>query len=93
MTHTVYLQPSYCKDSQHNWLWTNQGASKSPPDETRCLCQQYTWGEWEKIQFVDDETSALPCVHNWSGWPGAYCLKCGINDPGEQAIADEWKGE
>lgn len=25
--------------------------------------------------------------HNWSGWPGAYCLNCGAGDPGEDALA------
>lgn len=28
--------------------------------------------------------------HWWSGWPGAYCLKCGSEDPMEIAIADNW---
>lgn len=26
--------------------------------------------------------------HRWSGWPGAWCLDCGIEDPLEQALAD-----
>jgi hypothetical protein len=26
--------------------------------------------------------------HNWSGWPGAWCLDCGCEDPRETAIAD-----
>lgn len=26
--------------------------------------------------------------HHWSGWPGAFCLKCGCEDPMEQALAD-----
>jgi hypothetical protein len=26
--------------------------------------------------------------HRWSGWPGAWCLDCGISDPTEQGIAD-----
>ena len=25
--------------------------------------------------------------HRWSGWPGAYCLKCGSDDPIESALA------
>jgi len=25
--------------------------------------------------------------HKWSGWPGCYCLDCGIDDPQELAIA------
>ena len=29
-------------------------------------------------------------IHTWSGWPGAYCLKCGIDDPLEKAIALNW---
>jgi len=27
--------------------------------------------------------------HSWSGWPGAFCLRCGMPDGMEQAIADE----
>jgi hypothetical protein len=26
--------------------------------------------------------------HRWSGWPGAWCLDCGCNDPMEQMLAD-----
>jgi len=26
--------------------------------------------------------------HRWSGWPGAWCLDCGIDDPWEVALAD-----
>lgn len=26
--------------------------------------------------------------HWWSGWPGAYCLKCGAEDPTEIALAE-----
>lgn len=25
--------------------------------------------------------------HRWSGWPGAWCLDCGCEDPFETAIA------
>jgi hypothetical protein len=25
--------------------------------------------------------------HHWSGWPGAWCLDCGIEDPVEIALA------
>lgn len=25
--------------------------------------------------------------HHWSGWPGAFCLHCGADDPMEAAIA------
>jgi hypothetical protein len=25
--------------------------------------------------------------HRWSGWPGAYCLDCGAEDPIEAALA------
>lgn len=27
-------------------------------------------------------------THNWSGWPGAWCLDCGCEDPREIALAD-----
>lgn len=26
--------------------------------------------------------------HHWSGWPGAYCLKCHCEDPMEIALTD-----
>ena len=25
--------------------------------------------------------------HRWSGWPGAWCLDCGISDPYEDCLA------
>lgn len=28
--------------------------------------------------------------HNWSGWPGAYCLNCGVEDAVENALAFDW---
>lgn len=32
-------------------------------------------------------------THRWSGWPGAYCLYCGIADPLEAWVALEMKGQ
>lgn len=29
-------------------------------------------------------------LHRWSGWPGAYCLDCGQEDPIETALAMNW---
>jgi hypothetical protein len=26
--------------------------------------------------------------HRWSGWPGAWCLDCGKEDPMERILAD-----
>lgn len=26
--------------------------------------------------------------HRWSGWPGAWCIDCGIEDPREIAMAE-----
>lgn len=46
------------------------------------------------------EGNQLPCpaqmsLHNerigehwWSGWPGAFCMKCGSSDPMGQCLAD-----
>lgn len=31
---------------------------------------------------------AMETDAGWSGWPGAYCLTCGKEDPMEQAVAD-----
>jgi hypothetical protein len=30
-------------------------------------------------------------IHNWSGWPGAYCIICGIDDADELCLADSCK--
>lgn len=32
--------------------------------------------------------SELVGDHWWSGWPGAYCMKCGAEDPLEICLAD-----
>ncbi len=34
------------------------------------------------------ETMSDAAPHNWSGWPGAWCLDCGQEDTMELAIAD-----
>lgn len=38
---------------------------------------------------ADDETLGLlpNTIHRWSGWPGAICLDCGIEDEREACIA------
>lgn len=28
--------------------------------------------------------------HRWSGWPGAYCLRCGAEQVLELALAENW---
>lgn len=33
-------------------------------------------------------TSAKKIGHRWSGWPGAWCLDCGIGDPIEECLAE-----
>lgn len=30
--------------------------------------------------------------HRWSGWPGAYCMVCGIEDPREACVANHPDG-
>lgn len=35
-------------------------------------------------------------THRWSGWPGAWCLDCGCDDPNEMALANDhiiWVGK
>ena len=27
-------------------------------------------------------------THFWSGWPGAFCLDCGLDDPTEYCVAN-----
>lgn len=40
----------------------------------------------ETAEAAEPEPPALG--HRWSGWPGAWCLDCGIEDPIEIAMAD-----
>ena len=42
---------------------------------------------------INDEIGELSVVeiaaeldHNWSGWPGAWCLRCGVEDPIEACL-------
>jgi hypothetical protein len=28
--------------------------------------------------------------HRWSGWPGAYCQECGVEDAAENALGQNW---
>lgn len=37
----------------------------------------------EDLEFASPSNSP----HHWSGWPGAYCLHCGAEDPMEYAVA------
>ena len=39
--------------------------------------------------LVIDESLTVPVgSHWWSGWPGAYCVKCGSDEPNELCLAD-----
>lgn len=38
----------------------------------------------------DRPVRTWPPGHAWSGWPGAYCLKCGAEHAMENAIALGW---
>ena len=29
-------------------------------------------------------------AHQWSGWPGCYCQKCGVEHALENALANNW---
>ena len=33
-------------------------------------------------------TMHLDELHRWSGWPGAWCLDCGVEDARELCLAD-----
>ena len=30
-------------------------------------------------------------LHRWSGWPGAFCLRCGAEDPREVCLGDNFE--
>ncbi len=41
-------------------------------------------------EYVDElpPPTVNPYRHNWSGWPGAWCMDCGIEDQLEVCMAD-----
>lgn len=39
---------------------------------------------------VSPERSGKVKGHQWSGWPGAFCLRCGSGQVMEIAVADDW---
>lgn len=43
----------------------------------------------ESLQ-VDERFGPDRPGHAWSGWPGAYCLKCGAEHAMENAIGLDW---
>jgi hypothetical protein len=44
------------------------------------------------IKWTDNRITPPPrdpeTEHHWSGWPGAFCLKCGSEDSREVTLAD-----
>jgi hypothetical protein len=49
--------------------------------------------EWERdfdplTELPYERNIDMPTEHRWSGWPGAWCLDCGIVDPRECQLAD-----
>lgn len=42
----------------------------------------------ESHEATEKDVESPSDQHQWSGWPGAYCIKCGIPDQNEACIAD-----
>lgn len=62
-----------------------------------CRCCPYGVDEHGQALRADEshKLRSLPSLyrlghntHRWSGWPGAYCMLCGISDPFEEALND-----
>lgn len=47
--------------------------------------------DYHVVVRVTSQPSAVVKSHRWSGWPGAVCLDCGIEDPCEACIANNPK--
>ncbi len=39
--------------------------------------------------MIDQSIPNTTSGHNWSGWPGAFCSRCGATQALEEALADE----
>ena len=45
-------------------------------------------GEWKKNNPSNNEVIEKGSLdHRWSGWPGAWCLDCGVSNPAELELA------
>lgn len=65
-----------------------------------CRCCQYgchpetgqAYLSWAESRLLPSTYTLGWGTHRWSGWPGAYCMLCGIDDPTEYAVAtDEYE--
>lgn len=52
---------------------------------------EHSEGCWQKHKRPCPSNKTLaneaPDEHWWSGWPGAYCMKCGDDDMNEACLA------
>lgn len=44
----------------------------------------------ESLEMTEKDVKAGSKAHKWSGWPGAYCLVCGVEDMMEYAIGNSY---
>ena len=63
-------------------------------ERTDCPYDEGTDGQagwmrgWQKASFA--ATLKAHKGHWWSGWPGAYCMKCGAGHALEVALGEGW---
>ena len=86
--------------------WAQATVAVAPEDPIPCFCCRQTKGYGlepgkDRGTIMDcliDPTRRFPTLpeiaeepgHWWSGWPGAFCMKCGAENAVEIAIADNW---
>ena len=62
--------------------------------EAGSSAQEGTSMSWRKARGEErDMSNPWPKDHKghwWSGWPGAYCMRCGADDPTEFAIGNNY---
>lgn len=96
---TARLYYSYCTNPQivgeaghaslnkKDWMLIDPKEMHNPFPS---FCPLPKWEEHELLEVpvkaATEEDSANWSTHNWSGWPGAFCLKCMIEDPAEIAL-------
>lgn len=59
----------------------NKNECRKPVDTTECAVTDDT--EW-----TEDGWEPVNHWHKWSGWPGAWCLDCGVEDQLEICLGD-----
>jgi hypothetical protein len=68
--------------------WIKKEAKMEEENGTPCESNEY---DKEMIKdYLDENKRSKGTSHDWSGWPGAYCVNCGVEHALENATGMGW---